>query len=264
VVGSERSFTAVRHPLYPETLAGGFSRVDGVVEFFSRIDSLLTPDAVVVDLGAGRGGHLDDSVPYRRRLQMLRGRVACVIGLDIDPVVLDNPCVDVAHVLSPGGPFPVPDASADLVLADWTFEHIEDPNHAAAEIGRVLKPGGWLCARTPNKWGYIGMAARAVPNSWHARLLRRLQPTRLERDIFPTWYRLNTFRDLQQQFPSRSFEHCSYAVDAEPAYFGASVLAGRAVQVLGAVTPPRCRSILYVFVRKRDLPADNTPPASKL
>lgn len=38
--------------------------------------------------------------------------------------------------------FPLPDCSADLVYSNFTFEHIQDPAAMAAEIARVLKPGG--------------------------------------------------------------------------------------------------------------------------
>ena len=66
------------------------------------------------------------------------------------------------HDLGGDGPEPVAatdaafgdldsDGRIDLVLADYVLEHI-DPEHAqgvADEITRVLKPGGWLAARTP-------------------------------------------------------------------------------------------------------------------
>jgi SAM-dependent methyltransferase len=48
-------------------------------------------------------------------------------------------------------------------VSDFTFEHIVDPAQAARELDRVLKHGGWLCARTPNRYGYIALANRFVP-----------------------------------------------------------------------------------------------------
>ncbi|OWY62641.1 hypothetical protein B7486_57335, partial [cyanobacterium TDX16] len=49
--------------LYPEVGAGGFSRSDGTVEFWSRVQALVTPGAHVLDLGAGRGrGPAEDDV----------------------------------------------------------------------------------------------------------------------------------------------------------------------------------------------------------
>lgn len=43
---------------------------------------------------------------------------------------------------------PFADASFDAVVSFNTFEHLSDPDRAAAEIFRVLKPGGWLVVHT--------------------------------------------------------------------------------------------------------------------
>ncbi len=137
-----------------EVAAGGYSRRDGTVEFFGRVNALLTPGSVVVDLGAGRGrGALDDAVDYRRQLCVLRGKCQRAIGVDIDPAVRDNPGLDEAHVIALDAPLPFADDSVDLVVSDMTFEHIDRPEHTVAELTRVLRPGGWICARTPNRWG---------------------------------------------------------------------------------------------------------------
>jgi SAM-dependent methyltransferase len=233
---------------YPELGAGGFSHVDGTVQFYARINALIAPDHTVVDLGAGRGGFLEDPVIYRRELRRLQGKVRRVIGLDVDPAVLANPGVDEAHVLEPNGRFPLPDHSVDLLVSDFTFEHIDAPEHIAAEIGRVLRPGGWLCARTPNKWGYIGLGARIVPNRLHNTALRRLQPAKQERDTFPTRYRMNTVADLRRLFPEDSYEHYTYAADSEPAYAGSSSAGWWLADGIFHRAPRRCRSVLYVFI----------------
>src|ERR1700753_1602694 len=67
--------------LYPEARAGGYTHVDGTIEFYTRVNALLDPSAVVVDLGAGRGNFLEDQVAYRRELRRVRCNVARVIGL---------------------------------------------------------------------------------------------------------------------------------------------------------------------------------------
>ena len=43
---------------------------------------------------------------------------------------------------------PFPDATFESVVTFNTFEHLADPDRAAAEIYRVLKPGGWLFLHT--------------------------------------------------------------------------------------------------------------------
>lgn len=238
--------------VYPEVGAGGFSRVDSTVEFWGRVNALLPEDgsAVVLELGAGRGRFLEEAVPYRRHLQHLALRCRRVIGLDVDPAVLANPAMHERHVISPDGLFPLPDESVDLVVSDWTFEHVTDPAATTSEIARVLKPGGWVCARTPRKWGEIGVAARLVPNRLHTRVLRLLQPRKAEQDTFPTAYRLNSRAALRRWFPSDRFAHHAYELEPQPAYVGNSVLAMRTGLALQRLLPARAGMLLMVFLRK--------------
>lgn len=174
-----------------------------------------------------------------------------MIGVDLDEVVHSNLAVDEAYVVRIGEPLPLVSGSIDLVVSDHTFEHIADPAWAAGEIDRVLKPGGWLCARTPNKWGYIGVGARVVPNDLHVGFLRRLQPTKAAEDTFPTTYLLNTPSDLRRWFPEYAYEHKIWGMDNEPAYVGRSVLAARLTKCLFTLTPSPLRSILFAFLHKR-------------
>lgn len=39
--------------LFREPAAGGFTRFDGTVQFCSRVNALIHPDAVVLEFGAG-------------------------------------------------------------------------------------------------------------------------------------------------------------------------------------------------------------------
>lgn len=239
--------------LFPEVAAGGFSRVDGGVHFYARINALLHPDAVVVDFGAGRGCSLiDDPVAYRRTIRNIKAHCGKLIGLDPDPVVLTNPGLDEAHVIERGKPLPLPDASVDLVVSDNTFEHIDDPAFVASELERILKPGGWICARTPNRWGYIGIATNLIPNRWHVGVLKKAQPHRKAEDVFPTTYPLNTRRALRRYFPPARFQHCTYGHFAEPAYFGKSTLLWRLVRFAARLTPESMAPMWFVFMQKRD------------
>ena len=240
--------------LYPELRAGGFSRVDGTVAFYVRINALLSeigPAAIVLDYGAGRGAFLEDPVIFRRDLRRLQGRCERIIGIDIDDGVLRNPALDDAHVVCPGERLPLNDASVHLIVTDHTFEHVTNPAWVASELDRVLRPGGWLCARTPNRWGYVGLGGRAVPNKLHARFLRALQPTKRSEDTFPTAYRLNTPGALKRWFSTQRYRHVVYAADSEPVYVGRSMTAARLSRIAFALTPPPLRSVLYVFLEKR-------------
>jgi SAM-dependent methyltransferase len=143
---------------------------------------------------------------------------------DIDPAVLDNPFADEKVVIEEGRPLPFSDASFDLIHANFVFEHVGNPDFVSKELLRVLRPGGYVCAMTPNKWGYPAVAARMVRNKWHAGLLGAVQPSRQEIDVFPTRYLLNTRASIMRYF-GRGAEVVAYPYNPEPSYhFGSKAV----------------------------------------
>lgn len=238
--------------LYPESAVGGYSRKDGQIEFYTRVNALVDDTSRVLDFGAGRGHWAVDPMPeMSKRLRWMRGRVAEVVGTDVDPVVLSNPSLDTAHIVELGAPLPFPDASFDVVVADYVLEHVnkEDAVRVAEDVMRVLKPGGWFAARTPNKWGMIGVSARAIPNSLHVRMLKKLQPGRKAEDVFPTRYSMNTKRALRRQFAPHSVYVYGHA--SEPQYFGRSPIAWRIAAAIDHLTPSRLAPTLLIFIQKK-------------
>jgi len=238
--------------IYRESRAGGYSHRDCTVAFYTRIGALIDSNTVMLNLGAGRGSNITrDLSPFRRKVQMFKGRVARVIGTDIDAAVAENPDLDEWHLVPLGEPLPVPDASIDIIVSDNVLEHVTDPAGFAAESLRVLKPGGWLCARTPTKWGYIGLGARLIPNALHTRLLRRLQPTRKAEDVFPTAYLMNTDGALRRAFPDSDWSHHSYGYNGVPGYHGNSLLAFRLIEFWCWLMPRRLSAKYHIFLQKR-------------
>lgn len=237
--------------IYPEVDVGGFSRVDGIVHFYQRVNALVQPTDTVLDIGAGRGqNHIEDPSAYRRHLIGFKGRVARMIGLDVDEVVLTNPALDEAHLIK-DNEFPLSDASVDVAFADWTLEHIPDPAAFSREVHRVLKPGGWFCARTPNKWGYISVAARLIPERLHDLVLGWAQPDREQKDVFPTHYLLNTRRDIERHFDPGHWKVYIHCHTNEPAYFGKSVFMWRLAQLMFWLTPSPMGAVLMIYIQKR-------------
>ena len=234
-----------------ETGAGGFSTIDGTVQFFSRVQSVLPPEGIVVDFGAGRGKWTEDSCTWRRRLCDLRGAGRVVVGLDIDWAVAENRGLDAAVMIDSGASLPFADRSVRLVVADWVFEHLDNPRGVASELARVVAPGGWVCARTPNKWGYIALGSRLVPQRHHVRALRTLQPGRAERDVFPTRYRLNTLVEVARAFPPPAWRDCSHPYNPDPGYVGHSKVATGLVAAWQRLAPPPLSATLHVFVQRR-------------
>jgi len=235
---------------YPEVAIGGFSHVDGTVEFYSRINGILEPSSVVLDLGCGRGAAQDDPSPWRRQLQILRGKCSTVIGADLDPAASSNPHID-DFILIEDGKVALPDAHVDLCVSDAVVEHVDDVTGFFAECARLVKPGGYLCLRTPNAWNYATIATRAIPNRLHTHVLRVVQPERKEEDVFPTLYRCNTVRGVRRAMERHGFASVVHTFESEPAYLSFS----RVTYALGVLhqryAPPALRRTIMAYGRRR-------------
>lgn len=250
-LGGSVDALALRQRFFPESNISGVSHVDAGVALFAQIDAILRPTDRVLDFGAGRGEHiLDDAIEYRRRLFNLRGRCAHVEGCDVDGAVLTNPFLDHATVIEPSGSLPYPDNSFDIVYSRFVFEHVEDAGSVAGELLRITKPGGVIAALTPNRFGYIALAATAVPNRLHVWALGYIQPKRKSVDVFPTKYRLNSRKALERTFGDDADVYTQF-VSGEPGYhFGKPFLYG-AFKVLHKLMPYRLQPLIIVYIRKR-------------
>lgn len=240
---------SVSQRVYREVGAGGFNRFDGTVQFYTRVRTLLEPDMVVLDFGAGRGALQDKANPFLRDLVCLKGKAAKVIGADVEEAVRSNPLIDEAIVYD-GRRLPLPDNSVDMIVADYVFEHLADPAATATELERVLKPGGWLCARTPYLFSILVAASSLVPNRLHARVLTRVQPgARLAKDVFPARYRLNSYRAISRHFPPSRWANFSYTWTPEPGYHFGSTLVFRLLSIIQYLKKPLGGEVLMVFLK---------------
>jgi SAM-dependent methyltransferase len=168
----------------------------------------IRPGMAILDLGAGRGAS--------PRLHF-KGLGAHITGVDLDAVVLENPNLDHAAVISGTSWSPLQTAFFDLIFSANVLEHVQDPVPFMMEAARVLKLGGTFLAKTPNKWHYMPLVARFSP-FWFHRLYNRLRG-RPTFDTFPTVYRLNTPQDLARYAKVAGLEVVRIdAVEGRPEY----------------------------------------------
>lgn len=148
--------------------------------FRQKILEVIGPEKSVLDVGAGAG---------IVKAMNFRGLAKEVCGVDLDSRVTSNPYLD-QGLVSDAGEIPYPDDRFDVVFADNVMEHLDQPEQVFAEIARVLRPGGTLLFKTPNRTHYMPLIARLTPHRFH-QWINRLRG-RDETDTFPTRYLCNS------------------------------------------------------------------------
>ena len=154
--------------------------------FRERILQIIDPDTHLLDVGAGAG--IIKAMNFRKQTKR-------VCGVDLDPRVLDNPFLDYGQI-SDASDLPYSDASFDVVIADNVMEHLDHPEEVFGEIERVLKHGGKLMFKTPNRRHYMPLIARLTPHRFH-QWVNRLRG-RHETDTFPTQYLCNSPEQIKR------------------------------------------------------------------
>jgi 2-polyprenyl-3-methyl-5-hydroxy-6-metoxy-1,4-benzoquinol methylase len=244
-----------RQALQPERGVDNFSINDATIIFYGLVKAAMQRVGAkqVLDYGAGRGSFMDavgdlTKSQYRVNLQDLRTTGAKVTAADLDPVVKTHQASDTQVLFELNTKLPFKDGQFDVVVSDWTFEHVENPRQVASELLRITKPGGVICARTTNGFSYLRVAASLIPNALHAAVLKYVQPGRKEIDIFPTFYRLNSQRALKQAFEGH--EVYVTRVWSDPAYFFGLRIVFQAFQLFHKFMPSLFAPTLFVFIRK--------------
>lgn len=164
--------------------------------FREKILSVINAQDVMLDLGAGSG--------YVKEMNF-RNEVREVTGIDLDPGISENPFL---HRFVRGSVYDLSGFEKDkfdVIICNSVVEHIEHPEKFVAELSRVLKPGGYFLAKTPNRNNYMPLAARLTPLSFHKWYNKKRG--RPEEHTFPTYYRLNTPRTVKKYFSKEVFEN---------------------------------------------------------
>ncbi len=110
-----------------------------------------------------------------------------------------------------------PPQTFDVVFSIYVLEHVERPDEFAAELCRVLKPGGILMILTPNRYHYVPLMSALTPSAFH-RWYNALRG-RAHADTFPTFYRMNSRGALRRVMEANGFEVEQFKmIEVQPNY----------------------------------------------
>lgn len=173
----------------------------------------LQPDHTLLDIGAGAG--IIESMNFK-------GLAAKVVGLDPDPRVTDNPNLDEGHI-GFGEHLPFNENTFDIVIMDNVAEHLANPKQVFSEIFRVIKPGGVLLFKTPNRFHYMPLISMFTPLAFH-RYFNKLRGREGE-DTFPTQYKANSKSQIKKLAKIVGFtNHRLRLIEGRPEYMRINVI----------------------------------------
>ena len=204
------------------------------------LDALLRPGTVALDAGCGR----------TTRLRFYRDRIVRLVGVDADEqAARENPYVDEIVVADLNEPLPFPDASFDLVYANFVVEHLARPERAFAEWRRMLQPDGSLVLLTSNRASPFMSVADRVPERLRLAMKRRGAGA-AERDVYPTEYLANTPSALAQVIATAGFSPVTVSNVATLHRYGARIPgAGTVLKTAERCLPAGRRSTIVAGYR---------------
>lgn len=198
----------VEDPFYRRFFPGLHS--DATTAYYRTLKRYLPKEGRVLDLGCGA---------HRRLAGFHVGRRE-VWGTDFRAHPrLTRP--EWFRPLAARGGIPFPSDHFHLVGCSWVLEHVAAPRSFLAEVRRVLRPGGWFVALTPNGGHYVTWLSRLlglVPHRVTQAVVQRLYG-RPPHDTFPTYYRLNDVRQLRRRSRAAGLLLAEVAGFPNPEYF---------------------------------------------
>ncbi len=112
----------------------------------------------LVDVGCGAG----------QLHAFVHARFTRYIGVDVVRYENFPAAAEFTQVDLDTGRVALADASADVVAAVETIEHLENPRAFMRELVRLTKPGGWVVVTTPNQLSLLSLFTLAVKKRFSA------------------------------------------------------------------------------------------------
>lgn len=106
----------------------------------------------IVDVGCGTG------LLY----PFVRSRFQNYVGVDVVRYDGFPEEADFVQLDLDANAIPIPDNSADVVVAAETIEHLENPRQFVRQLARLAKPDGWVIVTTPNQLSLLSLSTLLV------------------------------------------------------------------------------------------------------
>ncbi len=182
--------------------------------FADLVRNHLHPDSLVLDLGCGRGG----------LVEQLGHPLKQIVGIDPDLISLRehrlaNRLPTIGRVVGLSQNLPFADERFDLILASWVLEHLAKPTVDFGQISRVLRASGFFIFITPNKRHPLATINRIMGRfgTLQDLIVKRIYD-RAPADTFSTFYRANTAVEIQRLAQTTGMQLVELHPIADPTY----------------------------------------------
>jgi ubiquinone/menaquinone biosynthesis C-methylase UbiE len=195
------------------------SRQFSQIVYAELLSNLVPTGATWLDAGCGHQVFKISSTHEEAQIVL---RTDMAVGCDLDYQALRvhrslrlRACCDLRQL-------PFGNEVFDLVSLNYVAEHLEESQATFAELARTLRPGGRLVILTPHALGYFvrltRLGRKLLPESFVRKFIR-MREFRSPEDIFPTFYRANTRKDLLSQMEKEGLAEESFRMLRDPAVF---------------------------------------------
>jgi 2-polyprenyl-3-methyl-5-hydroxy-6-metoxy-1,4-benzoquinol methylase len=125
-------------------------------------DPIYRAGAAMLRARGARGSLLDVGCGIGRFREFAADLATDYVGVDVvrHPALAAEATFHRADLDREG--VPVATASADIVAAIETIEHLEGPYGFVRELFRIVKPGGWVLITTPNQMSVLSLLSLAT------------------------------------------------------------------------------------------------------
>ncbi|MFA6518820.1 MAG: class I SAM-dependent methyltransferase [Candidatus Shapirobacteria bacterium] len=165
-------------------------------------------DLRVFDAGCGNGNYIIDE--YKKIIKFAG-------GMDADKAsTAKNICLDEIK-FGNLEKIDYPSESFDVATSLWVAEHLENPEKVFKEIFRILKLGGIFLMATPNANCWL-LLIKKLMRQGQSNFFVQLLYGRRDEDIFPTYYRANTVKEMTRLLKKAGFKDIEVKVNYDPGY----------------------------------------------
>jgi SAM-dependent methyltransferase len=195
---------------YPKIIRDLFYSIRTVHDYYDdALAPLVGPQTMLLDAGCGKKGIME----------LYEKKNLLTVGIDLSlSAMKENRSMDVFAV-SNLKDIPFRNGVFDIIISAWVLEHLSDPMAAFREFYRILKDRGNLILVTNSIYNPMMFLSLILPQDLRDSIKKRIFPPEFDEDTFPTYYRCNSIRKMDNDLKKVGFSKLIVNYCGDPSIF---------------------------------------------